>query len=122
MTSIEQTMRAWLADPDPVRRQHAERRIAIGFDGAPEPSLPSLATQAVNLARATARHVAGGLAQTDPETLRARLETCRGCAHLVGRDRPQNQWRCGGNGGCGCYVQIKAEWAEQACPRGYWPE
>ena len=82
-----------------------------------KPKLPSLATQAVNFAKAVARHVRSGAHLVDKATLEERLQHCALCEHRVDN-------RCAI---CGCFLVDsptgtggKAEWASQSCPLGKW--
>jgi len=52
MSPIETLMRSWLDDPDPVKREHARNRMAIGFDDEsnlppPDPAPPARFNPAV---------------------------------------------------------------------------
>lgn len=85
-----------------------------------EPPLPSLAEQARHAARAAGRASVAALTRRPlrvPEPVRAaRLAACRACD----RYRPSDD-RCGGAGGCGCFVPIKAHLATEKCPLARWP-
>lgn len=78
--------------------------------------LPSLATRAGNLARATAEHVRTGRKILAQEQIEARLAICRGCPHFIG-DGTEN----GECSKCGCTLTRKRKfaskiaWAEQGC-------
>jgi|GEM_PF-1228720 len=129
MTAIERLMREWLASDDPAKRLHAEARLKLPFDettptpsepqtgccGGDAPRLPGLATLAANAAVAVATHVAHGMPSAPDDVHEARLKACETCPNLILPD-----WRCGGMGGCGCYLKTKARWAEQVCPLGKW--
>jgi hypothetical protein len=102
----------------------AERAAA----GQPEPPLPSLPRQVANYAAARFHHTLAGSPVAPPEVVARRLAVCSTGAGL-GPDqvagghcnafRPSDR-RCGGSGGCGCFVEIKATWADAACPLGRW--
>ncbi|GAC1448281.1 MAG: hypothetical protein NVSMB9_31280 [Isosphaeraceae bacterium] len=92
--------------------------IALGVahvPPAPTPELPSVWTQAVNLAGSVITHVAAGMPRASDSIYEARLKVCATCPNLL---RPD--WRCAGMTGCGCYLKTKARWAEQSCPLGKW--
>lgn len=100
----------WAASGDPVKLRTIVERSARGDA---QPSLPSVATMAGNLARGAARHVLHGLPRADAATLKARLDTCRACDQL----RDDN--RCAA---CGCDVNRKAAWLGERCPLDRWPK
>ena len=106
----------WAAKIASLPPSEAEPKDLSDLGPCPEPSLPSLLTQAANLAGAVARHVAAGRPQASPEVVEARLAICRVCDHYRASDG-----RCGGKQGCGCYVSIKASWEDQRCPLNRWP-
>jgi hypothetical protein len=71
---------------------------------------PSLARQAVNFVGAVASHVAAGMPTATDEQKNARLAICRACEnYLDGSCRL-----------CGCGLETKAGWSDQACPIGKW--
>jgi hypothetical protein len=78
----------------------------------PEPQLPSLWEQAKNFGSAVVEHVATGMKKTEEELAKERLSICDGCEFFLKDSR-----RCGK---CGCYMEIKARWAETKCPLGKW--
>lgn len=81
--------------------------------GEPEPStFPPLFRQAINYAMAKARHVAGGSEEVTERTSQRRLEVCQQCSSY----RPEEK-RCVE---CGCFVEIKSNWATSFCPLGKW--
>ena len=82
----------------------------------PEIGEPGLLRKAVHLGQAAVRHAADGLQKVDDVDYESRLAICRGCPvcdveRLVCRD-----------GACECYLQIKARWRSESCPRSQWPE
>jgi hypothetical protein len=81
-----------------------------------EPGAVPLLLKARNLAAAVAHHVATGMQAAPPELVAARLAVCHACDHYRASDGS-----CGGAGGCGCYVAIKASWLDQRCPLDRWP-
>jgi hypothetical protein len=85
---------------------------------APAPALPSLARQAVNFAGAVVSHVTSGLPELDEASYQARLAVCRGGCEFFTVD--DDQPRCA-HGCCGCFLEVKARWADQTCPVGKWP-
>jgi hypothetical protein len=88
---------------DPVQVAHVVNRSAMG-------SGPSLVERAVNFVVATTDHVIAGMPETSPEEKARRLEICRGCDYF----EPASA-RCLA-AGCGCYLELKAGWADQGCP------
>ena len=75
---------------------------------------PSMAQKAANFAKASVKHVGSGLKTVSKETKNIRLEICNSCPHKTGaEDNPT----CNK---CGCFLNIKAGWASQACPIGKW--
>lgn len=72
---------------------------------------PSLRTQVASAGRAIVEHVRAGVPTTPPEELQHRRATCQNC------DLFSESGRCKV---CGCFMQIKATWAEQKCPIGKW--
>lgn len=77
------------------------------------PKYPSLITQVSNLAKATVKHIGGGL-KTDEVLREKRLAICKTCELY---DAVQN--RCTE---CGCYLQYKAAWPTENCPLDKWPK
>ena len=74
--------------------------------------LPSMMTQAKNLASATAAHVRDGLNIVSDDQYLERLKICEGCEYMR-KDR-----RCAK---CGCLLDKKAKWRSSSCPIGKWP-
>ena len=74
-------------------------------------TMPSLAKQAGNLAKATLEHAMAGFKKVDEELFKKRIATCEGCEYY----RNQRCLRCG------CRMNIKGQWAEQKCPENKWP-
>jgi hypothetical protein len=64
---------------------------------------------------AAVQHVAAGSPVATPEVKASRLAICR--THACGFFRVGNRY---GQGGCGCYLEVKAEWADQSCPARKW--
>lgn len=65
---------------------------------------------AKDVVSATARHVATGMQRATDDVVAQRLTKCLTChQHCDGRCMA-----------CGCYVKIKASWAEQTCPLDQW--
>lgn len=89
-----------------------KRRIIIGrSEIETRRPMPSLVQQAANFVGAVVGHVAAGAPTASQETRDARLAICR--TNECGFYREGD--RCG-HGGCGCYLTVKASWAEQRCP------
>lgn len=74
--------------------------------------LPPLHEQAVNFLGAVASHVAGGMQQVDDAEKARRLAVCGSCPNFLPTDQ-----RCSV---CGCWMAIKAAWAQEKCPQGLW--
>jgi len=82
-----------------------------------EPELPPAWRQAAGLAGSVVAHAASGFEHAEASVVAARLAACEACPFFRPSDR-----RCGGNEGCGCYVDVNPSWAVAACPRRRWPE
>lgn len=82
--------------------------------GQYRPSEPGLLQKGINLAGAVVRHVANGGRLVSDEVYGSRLATCRACASL---DVERMVCR---EPSCGCYVEKKARWASEECPRQRW--
>ena len=80
------------------------------IQGAERP--PGLLTKAANVARAVIDHAVAGFPEASEETARARLTICRSCPDLDAAARSCNR--------CGCKMDVKVYWSEQACPAGKW--
>lgn len=78
----------------------------------PKAELPGVIQQAINIAKATAEHVAMGMKAADDEMKRKRLAICDTC-EFFNRETS----RCHK---CGCLLNVKTAWAEQHCPIGKW--
>jgi len=61
-------------------------------------------------ARSVAEHVKKGAKSVMDDVYNRRLKECNSCGHKIGI-------RCRV---CGCFVKVKAKWAEQECPEGKW--
>lgn len=83
-----------------------------GLSPLPEPDLPPLAVQVMNLTKSAARHIAAGMPEASPEEQNRRESLCRGCEKY----RPSDD-RCAA---CGCYVKEKTSWQLEMCPLGKW--
>lgn len=103
--------REWAAEdpPDPVKVAHIAHlaRLTAG-PAAP----PGLLEKAMNLGKAVVEHVAAGMPTLDDEAAGARLAICRAC----------DRYEDGTCQVCGCFMPVKARWAEQQCPLEKWPE
>lgn len=67
---------------------------------------PSFLRKLANFTVAFVEHVAAGVPMATDEQKNTRLAICQACEHFVN----------GGCRKCGCSMDIKASWAEQACP------
>lgn len=75
-------------------------------------SLPSLTTQAKNLAGALYNHAKSGFSTADKELQQKRLDICAACPLLI-----KESHRCSA---CGCYVKSKVTMSSSSCPKGHW--
>jgi hypothetical protein len=90
---------------------HNHGFTVIGCQKQDKPPLPNKIKMAANFAKAVVSHVATGAGKTDADAFGARLERCTLC-----EQRTEHQCAA-----CGCFIETKAEWAEQVCPLGRWP-
>jgi hypothetical protein len=104
----------WIEWRDAIRTAKDETRPDP--PSPPEPAAVSPIRKAINFAAAATAHVAAGLPEASAELVERRLAICHDCENY----RPSDG-TCGGMAGCGCYVAVKATWAEQACPVEKWP-
>lgn len=74
-----------------------------------------LAQQAKNLGRAVADHVRTGAKTTTGELQRQRVAICETCPDMGTSGVWANRCKV-----CGCFMKVKASWAEQKCPLGKW--
>lgn len=77
-------------------------------------SPPSLAQKAANFAKASTKHISGGLKKVTEETKNKRLAICNSCPFKVGTEEKPTCNKCG------CFLKIKAGWASESCPIGKW--
>ena len=73
--------------------------------------LPPKLKQAKSLIKATTQHVVSGMKQAEDYDMR--IEMCNKC------DSMRDDGRCAE---CGCFMSVKARWAEQPCPLNKWRE
>jgi hypothetical protein len=78
----------------------------------PRQQMPSLFTQAANLAKSATKHALSGGMNVSPEEKQARLDICYGCDKFV-----KETTRCSA---CGCYLNTKTEWKTSSCPLNKW--
>jgi hypothetical protein len=76
---------------------------------------PGMVRKFMNFAGAVFSHAAYGWQEALPELKQARLTACEGCAEFDAPRRKCRHWKCG------CNMDVKAGWLEQACPLGKWP-
>lgn len=99
-----------------LRDEHREcpgqrnRRVCQRADPQSDLHDPGILEKIVNFAAAAVRHAAAGLPQATAEQAAARLAICESCEHFDG----------GTCRLCGCGMEVKVSWAEQACPIGRW--
>lgn len=74
--------------------------------------LPSLVTQAKNLAGSLYQHAKSGFSTASEELQQKRLDICSSCPLLV-----KESDRCSA---CGCYVKSKVRMTTASCPKGHW--
>lgn len=72
------------------------------------PPVPSVWQQARNLGKAVVQHVAGGMRLVPREVFEERIRTCEACPHF---DKGPRKCKI-----CGCFMDLKASWADQQCP------
>src|SRR5262249_35723466 len=82
------------------------------------PEGPGLLRRAANFIKAQIEHTLHGRPKATEKEVRIRLEICSVCPS--GLFDPQR--RTCKDQGCGCFVDEKAKFADQKCPRGHWPE
>ena len=80
------------------------------------PTLPSLARQATNAAKAGAKFVRSGFRLASEDTQQTRIAACEACEWFLSDVR-----RCA-HEQCGCYVDAKVKVASESCPIGQWSE
>jgi len=100
----------WAAEGDPRRLRIIAGRSAYGIRPA-----PNLLRKAANLVEAAVDHLEAGMPLVSDQDRERRLEICRSnqCGLYQRGDRCGHQ-------ACGCFLAVKAGWAEQACPIGMW--
>jgi hypothetical protein len=94
------------------------KRVVKSVHKAPlsEPRLPTIHTQAWNLAKAVAAFVADGCKTLPAEEYQARLASCDTCV-------PPDGYRVGNRcSKCGCRLSLKAQGRAFKCPAGRWSE
>jgi len=74
-----------------------------------EKPLPSILTQAKNFTGAVIEHMAHGMKEAD--NYEERISLCEDCPEF------RKDERCAK---CGCFMKVKAKWAEQKCPLNKW--
>lgn len=76
-----------------------------------EKKAPNIVERAGSLLKATAEHIITGKKHVKPNDYLARLAICRDCPSI------REGFVCIE---CGCYMGIKASWAEQKCKLNEW--
>jgi len=71
--------------------------------------LPTMLTQAKNFAGAVIEHIAHGMKEA--ENYEERISFCDACSEF------RSDERCAQ---CGCFMKVKAKWAEKKCPLNKW--
>jgi len=71
--------------------------------------LPSILSQAKNLTGAVIEHVSNGMKQAG--NYEERIAFCESCLEFRSDERCSK---------CGCFMKVKAKWAEQKCPLNKW--
>lgn len=94
---------------------------ALGLLHRDEPELPGTAKVAANYVKAQVSHTLNGRRTVPEEVAKARVSVCE----TVNDGRPCDSFRpsdrrCA-ESCCGCYVDVKATWADQDCPKKLWP-
>jgi len=81
--------------------------------GVPEPDCsPGAVRKVFNFAKALVSHVAAGMPTASKEEQQRRISLCLVCPHYLPKNRA-----CGL---CGCFVNMKTQWADQTCPDNRW--
>jgi hypothetical protein len=121
--------REWMASGDELKRRHVRERSKLPYT-PPLPELSTAASQniaahprtepgirqkASTFVAALKEHSAAGFPVVSPDVAGERLAICHSCP---GGHYLEERQACIL---CGCYMPLKATWAEQACPQGYWP-
>jgi hypothetical protein len=104
----------WAASGDEVKRRHI---VAVSdpesqFASVAVTTSPGLFARAVGFGKAIVTHTVAGFPEADEATYERRLSTCRACPHLDAEG-----FLCKV---CGCRLEIKLKWRDQACPIGKW--
>jgi hypothetical protein len=94
---------------------HVIERSKIGIDPVPPPEGPGLVRMAWNFAGSLVNHVVHGMHHASDEVKEERLTICRQntCGYFGEGDRCLHT-------GCGCFLQVKADWSESSCPISLW--
>lgn len=74
---------------------------------------PSILEKIANFATAVTDHVLRGLPMVSDKIYKDRITICENCDRF---DKERTLCK-----ECGCYLPIKARWAEQKCPIDKWP-
>jgi hypothetical protein len=99
-----------IKDLEAIERLEANKSRGEGCRGGEKKS-PNILQKGINLALASAEHLITGIKHVTPSVYLQRLEKCKGC------DYRQEGFVCSR---CGCYMGIKASWAEQKCKENKW--
>jgi len=79
--------------------------------GGEKKKAPNILQRGLNLAKATSEHIISGMKHVEPDVYIRRLEICKACPERM------EGFICNK---CGCYMGIKASWAEQKCGLNKW--
>jgi tetratricopeptide (TPR) repeat protein len=106
--AVGESSEALLGDPVVANRSAvlSESMTATGAEDG-----PGLLRRAVSAAKSMAQFLGSGLRTVPPPTLQRRLRTCMACEHHTGL-------RCRL---CGCFTNVKARLAHEACLLEKWP-
>tara|TARA_R110002020_G_scaffold23035_1_gene77159 strand:- start:4643 stop:4975 length:333 start_codon:yes stop_codon:yes gene_type:complete len=74
--------------------------------------MPGAVRQVWNFTKSVTNYVRSGMENIDDQGYQVRLKICDGCPF-------RENDRCTK---CGCFIEVKARWAKEACPDHRWPE
>jgi hypothetical protein len=101
---------------DPAHPDHNPAYLALYTDeptgGASQFAGPGLLHKAGSFGKAIITHTLAGRPKVNDATHEARLRICRACMFFT--PEPMTCLKCG------CALEIKTRWADQACPIGKW--
>lgn len=75
-------------------------------------SIEELFNKAKNLTISTVNHLSNGLKNVKEDVKKNRLDICKACDKFNPENTTCNE--------CGCYLEIKTQWASEKCPLDKW--